>query len=92
MRVGKLIWLLRIVGVLGVVAFTGLGLFWIDRSVDLPWPDGNERYGFYGNGWPKTWVCADGHDHRSLPFWFGGLACALFAAPFWLMWPRAPRP
>jgi hypothetical protein len=81
----------RWLGLLCVLAFTVLGVIYVDKSMDLPWPEGPQRYGFYGNQLPTHWVCGDGHDHYSLPFWFGGLLCAIPTALWWLVWPRKKR-
>jgi hypothetical protein len=81
------LWVGRVVALLGVAAFTGLGIVRTDQSMDLPW-GGNDRYGFYQNGLPVQWVCPDGHDHWSLPFWMGAAAFAVPAAIWWLVYPR----
>jgi hypothetical protein len=86
-------WKLRIarwLGLCAIAAFTVLGVAYNERSMDLPWT-GDSRYGFYGNGLPTHWICDDGHDHYSLPFWMGALVCAIPTALWWFVWPRRPR-
>lgn len=89
----KKLWAARIIGLLAVAAFSVLGALSVDRSLDLPWDGwtGNERVGFYGNTTPTRWVCGDGHDHYSAPFWSGAVVFALPTALFWLVWPRRRR-
>lgn len=87
--------ILRWLGLLAIVGSTVVGIVRVeqDRSMDLPWdgPTGKERYGFYGNGWPRVWECEDGHEHHSLPYWTLSLACALPTALFWFALPRKKR-
>jgi hypothetical protein len=84
--------ILRWLGLLAIIGCTIVGMIRVaeDRSLDLPWdgPTGKERYGLYGNGLPQHWVCGDGHDHYSLPYWMLSLACAVPTALFWFVWPR----
>jgi hypothetical protein len=79
----------RAIGLAAVIAFTFLGLT-SPSSLDVPWdgPSGNERFGFYQNGLPTRWICDEGHEHYSLPFWAGAVACAVPTALWWLVWPR----
>lgn len=43
-----------------------------DRSMDVPFP-GNRRVGFFGMDGFKDWVCNEGHEHLSAPYWTGAL-------------------
>jgi hypothetical protein len=88
-KASKKLWVARVAGVLGICLFTVMGITW-EPSWDLPWhgSSGNERYGFFRNGLPRIWTCDDGHDHYSLPFWAGAVACAVPTALWWLVWPR----
>jgi hypothetical protein len=61
------------------------------RSLDVPLPN-NVRLGFFENGWPKRWVCSDGHDHWSFPYWSGAIGFAAVAVVFWSGWRRHRRP
>jgi hypothetical protein len=81
---------LRWIGVLLSIALAVLGATW-KRSLDLPWT-GTVRYGLYGNGLPTRWRCAEGHDHRSIPFWMAVLTVALITLVLFVRpWRRSSR-
>jgi hypothetical protein len=65
----------------GPVLFT-IGLSWGDRSMDFPIP-GSVRPGLYGFAMPKHWVCSDGHDHYSAPFWLGAIVASGLGGGAW---------
>jgi drug/metabolite transporter (DMT)-like permease len=73
----------------GPVLFT-IGLSWGDRSMDLPL-SGNVRPGLRGFGMPTRWVCADGHDHWSAPFWLGAVLVSLTGGGAWSLLARRLR-
>jgi hypothetical protein len=72
----KAVLVLRVLAAVLVLAGPALsitGQLWGDRSMDLPWGD-QVRVGLYRNGLPVHWVCGDGHDHFSAPFWLASVA------------------
>lgn len=71
--------ILRAMGFLaaGVLAMVG---FFRERSLDLDLGDDSPHLGFHGQQLPQAWICPEGHQHYSIPFWMGGLLIALTAA------------
>jgi hypothetical protein len=75
-RPRKAVLVLRALAAVLVLAGPALsitGQLWGDRSMDLPWGD-QVRVGLYRNGLPVHWVCGEGHDHYSAPFWLASVA------------------
>ena len=68
----------------------GVAGFIRTMSMDVPLPN-NVRLGFFGNSWPVRWTCPEGHDHWSVPYWFGTLSLALMTALAWRAWARRLR-
>jgi len=66
--------------VISGIALVGSVLFMVDaglrlradQSMDVPLPE-NRRVGFYGLGGARRWVCGEGHEHLSAPYWVGAL-------------------
>lgn len=58
-----------------------------DRSMDLV-AQNDVHVGFYGASWFAHWICSDGHDHWSAPYWFGILLLAPPTGLFWYGWSR----
>ncbi len=86
----KRIWLVLAIGLsVGAPVFGVLG-FTRTMSMDIPLPN-NVRLGFFGNQWPVRWTCPEGHDHWSLPYWFGTLSLALMTTLAWRAWARRRR-
>jgi hypothetical protein len=69
-----------VIGLVAAVAVTVFGFFW-KRSLDLDLGlgEGSPHLGFHGQRLPEAWVCAEGHQHYSIPFWMGGVILALAA-------------
>lgn len=85
--IARRIWLIvAVVLSLGTPVF-GVAGFLRTMSMDVPLPN-NVRLGFFGNGWPVRWTCPEGHDHWSVPYWFGTLGLILFTALAWRAWAR----
>ena len=72
-----------IITTIGGIAFGVVGIL-RTSSMDVPW--GNMRIGFYENGWPERWVCPQGHDHWSAPYWSGAVMLLLVSAILWRAW------
>lgn len=73
-------WLLVLqgLGLLAAAALATLGFF-RERSLDLDLDlgDHSPHLGLHGQRLPTAWICPDGHQHYSLPYWMGGLLIAL---------------
>jgi hypothetical protein len=84
-RAGRWPWIARILRGIGLVAAGGLtvfGFFWkrsLDLDLDLGLGEASPHLGFHGQRLPESWVCSEGHQHYSIPFWMGGLILALAA-------------
>jgi hypothetical protein len=84
-RPRKAILVLRALAVVLVLAGPALsitGQLWGDRSMDLPWGD-QVRVGLYRNGLPVHWLCGEGHDHYSAPFWLASVALSSGGLLIW---------
>lgn len=69
------------IGFIAAGGLTVFGFFW-KRSLDLDpgLGEGSPHLGFHGQRLPEAWVCAEGHQHYSIPFWMGGVTLTLAAA------------
>jgi hypothetical protein len=74
-------------GLGGPILFA-VGLTRGHRSMDLH-TDGPIRVGLLGNGLlPVHWICHEGHDHYSVPFWLAALGLSVSGV---LLWWRSGR-
>ena len=79
----RLLFVPAVAALIGAVAFGVWGIL-RTSSLDVPW--GNVRVGFYENGWPQRWVCAQGHDHWSAPYWSGAVMLLALSALLGRAW------
>jgi hypothetical protein len=70
---------LQLLGFLGAAGLATLGFF-RERSLDVDLGDASPHFGLHGQRLPTAWICPEGHQHYSLPYWMGGLLVALGVA------------
>jgi hypothetical protein len=82
--------ILRAIGLLGAGGLAMVGFF-RERSLDLALDGELPHFGLHGQQLPHAWICPEGHQHYSIPYWMGGLLVALPAAALGLVRPLKSR-